>query len=141
VELVKGFEGFRSAPYQDQGGVWTIGYGSTRDGDGNPVAASTPPVTTDQAEALLARDMGSAADCVDGAVTVELTGNQYAAIISFVYNVGQTAFKLSTMLRLLNAGDISGASAQFPRWNLAGGRVSNGLVTRRATERRLFDTP
>ena len=42
------------------------------------------------------------------------------------------------MLRKLNAGDYKGAAAEFPRWNKAGGKVINGLVSRRKAERKVF---
>lgn len=57
------------------------------------------------------------------------------------YNVGGGNFGKSTMLRELNAGNFTAASAQFPEWNKTGGKVSNGLVARRAAEQKLFDTP
>ncbi|MDP2640772.1 MAG: glycoside hydrolase family protein, partial [Betaproteobacteria bacterium] len=44
----------------------------------------------------------------------------------------------STLLKKLNAGDYSGAAAEFPKWNKAGGKVLKGLVARRAAEAELF---
>jgi lysozyme len=46
--------------------------------------------------------------------------------------------RTSTLLRLLNAGQLQAAAAQFKYWNLAGGQVENGLVKRRAAETALF---
>ena len=85
-------------------------------------------------------------------VRVPLTANQREALRSFVFNVGpgepgvRSGFvwlksgATSTMLRKLNAGDYAGAAAAFDRWNQAGGRVSTGLIARRADERALFET-
>ena len=47
TEFITYFEGFRSMPYQDQDGIWTIGYGTTR--NGQHVTAQTPPITKEQA--------------------------------------------------------------------------------------------
>jgi lysozyme len=54
------FEGFVAHPYRDPTGVWTIGYGSTRDADGNPVTAATPDITVEAARSLVERDLGAA---------------------------------------------------------------------------------
>ena len=75
----------------------------------------------------------------DAALTVEIPGNAYSALVSFAYNV--RGWRGSTLLRLVNAGDMAGAAEQFDRWTLSGGRVMRGLVRRRAAERALFETP
>lgn len=140
VDLVKPFEGFRSAPYQDATGIWTFGYGSTRDASGEPVCATTKPITEPEACELVKRDLLSAAASVDGAVTVSLTDNQRAALDDFVYNLGAGNFRASTLLRKLNAGDYEGAAVEFDRWDQAGGRVLAGLLRRRQAETTLFET-
>lgn len=139
AKLAEQFEGFSAKPYQDPVGVWTIGYGSTRDTDGNPVTANTPPVTWQQANALMERDLRSAMQQVEGTVLVPLAPMQEAALIDFVYNVGIGNLKASTLLRKLNAGDYEGAAAEFPKWNMGGGKVLAGLVRRRAAERAEFE--
>ncbi len=136
--LLRQFEGFRAAPYQDSAGIWTIGYGTIRI-DSHRVTAATPPVTEEQAEALLQAELQPTADAVDAAVLVDLTDAQRAALYSFAYNEGIFAFRSSTLLRRLNAGDYAGAAQQFDRWVYAGGHVVRGLVNRRAAERALFE--
>ena len=69
---------------------------------------------------------------------VPLNENQIDALTSFVYNVGQNAFANSTLLRKLNDGDFNGAADEFMKWIHAGGKVVQGLVNRRATEKELF---
>lgn len=69
---------------------------------------------------------------------VPLSQNQFDALVSLVYNIGETAFSNSTLLKKLNAKDYQGAADQFPRWNKGGGQVLKGLVRRRADERDLF---
>jgi lysozyme len=138
VNLVTDFEGFSAVPYQDPAGVWTIGYGSTRDADGNPVCATTPNITQAAARKLVDRDLRSAFAEVAGDVKVALTPFQEGALADFVYNLGAGNFRSSTLLRLLNAGDYAGAAAQFARWDMAGGRVLAGLLRRRQAETELF---
>lgn len=139
VGLVKEFEGFSATPYRDPVGVWTIGYGSTRDFDGTPVNANTQPVTDEQACALVRRDLTDAAlECARD-VHVTLTANEKAAIIDFIYNLGGGNFRSSTLLRKLNTGDYAGAAAEFDKWDMAGGKVLAGLLRRRQAETDLFN--
>ena len=63
----------------------------------------------------------------------------YSALCSFIFNVGSGNFQRSTMRMKLNRGDYYGASAEFPKWRKAGGRILKGLVKRRIVERELFD--
>jgi lysozyme len=138
--LVRQFEGFRSHPYRDNGkGIWTIGYGSIRLADGSPVTADTLPVTIDEAEALMQAELQPTCDEVDLLIPASAADNQRAAAYSFAYNEGVGALAGSTLLRLWLAGDVVGASAEFPKWNIAGGRIDPGLVNRRRMERAVFD--
>jgi len=138
VDIVGRWEGFRADAYLCPAKVWTIGYGTTRWGDRRPVQQGDGPVTEAEARKLLMHDLHAAAMAVDGLVTVELTEHQRAALISFVYNVGQGAFARSTMLRHLNAGRMDSAAGEFTRWINAGGVQVQGLVRRRAEEATLF---
>ena len=132
-QAIKTAEGLRLTAYKDGGGVWTIGYGHT----GAEVREGlTIPLS--EAERLLTRDLRVAEGHVNSAVQVKLTQNQFDALVSFVYNVGGGAFKTSTLLKLLNAGDYEGAANQLPRWNKDNGKVVGGLTTRRHEERELF---
>jgi lysozyme len=134
LSLTEQFEGCRLTAYQDQVGVWTIGYGHT----GLDVKPGLT-ITRDQAQILLTRDIECAATCVNTAVTVALTQQEFDALVDFVFNLGAGAFKGSTMLRCLNAGDFSGAADQFERWARAGGVVVAGLLRRRQAEEALFN--
>ena len=140
VDLVCQFEGFSATPYRDPVGIWTIGYGSTRDFVGNPVTENTPPVTDAQARELVARDLSAACQSVRELVRVPLTTGEEAALDDFVYNLGAGNLRISTLLRLLNAGDYAAAAAQFPRWDMAGGHALAGLLRRREAEANLFNS-
>ena len=134
LALTEQFEGCRLAAYQDQVGVWTIGYGHT-----GPDVTPTLTITQDQAQTLLAHDVGRAVDCVNRIVTIKLNQNEFDALVDFVFNVGTGAFTGSTLLRHLNAGDLHAAAGQFDLWNHAGGAIVAGLLRRRQAETAMFD--
>ncbi len=71
-------------------------------------------------------------------VKVDLTQNEYDALVSFTYNVGGGNFAGSTLLRKLNEGDYLAAADQFLRWNKSDGQVMRGLTRRRQAEKDLF---
>ena len=60
--------------------------------------------------------------------------------MSFVFNIGPTAFRKSTLLRLLNEGKPEEVPAQLKRWNKAGGKTVQGLINRREAESGLWET-
>lgn len=130
--FVAGWEGFRPTAYQCSAGVWTIGYGTTE--------GVQPGDRITHADALdrLMMHLEGDARAVTSAVTVPLEAHERDALISLAYNIGRAAFRRSTLLRLLNAGEKPAAAAQFRRWTRAGGVVSRGLVRRRNAERALF---
>lgn len=133
IELIKESEGLRLKAYlPTPNDVYTIGYGHTK------TAKKGMVITLEGAEALLLHDLKWVETAIDMYVQVPLNQNQYDALASFIYNVGGTAFRKSTMLRLLNASDYDGAAGQFPRWNKQKGKVLNGLTTRRQKEQTLF---
>lgn len=132
VSLIKSFEGLRLKSYQDSVGVWTIGYGATRG------ITEGMTITNEQAERMLVNDVGRFEPEVERLVKVPLSQVQWDALMSFTYNLGAANLGSSTLLKLLNAGDYSGAAEQFLRWNKAGGQVLAGLTKRRAAERAMF---
>lgn len=131
VPLVAWYEGYRPQAYLDPVAIPTICYGHTA------TARLGQTRTREQCDALLAGDLGTAFAALDRRVRVPLSDPTRAALASWVYNVGEGAMASSTLLRLLNAGDVRGACNQLPRWVYAGGRQLPGLVNRRAAERDL----
>lgn len=140
-DLIKEFEGLRLSAYDDGVGVWTIGYGTTIYPNKVKVKRGDA-CTKEQAETYLSNDLKAFEATVNSSVTVSLTQNQYDALVSITYNIGSGAFKNSTLLRKLNAGDYKGAADQFLVWNKGtiGGKkvVIKGLDNRRHKERNLF---
>jgi len=139
LELIKRFEGLRLEAYQDVAGIWTIGYGHIR------TAKEGMVISEAEAEALLRSDLKDAEGAVNRAVKVPVTENEFAALVSLVFNIGAGAFAGSTVLRKLNGGDHKGAADAILMWNRAtvGGKkvIVQGLVRRREAERSLFLKP
>lgn len=133
LALTKDFEKCRLKPYRDSGGVWTNGWGNTHNVDPNIT------ITQEQADADLLANLQDAVDAVNDHVTVDLTQQQFDALVDFTFNCGATAFRTSTLLRKLNARDYEGASNEFDRWNKDGGVVVSGLIRRRDSEQELFN--
>jgi lysozyme len=134
VDIIKQFEGFSPVWYKDGGGVDTIGYGHT----GELPHGFEPPLTEESATRLLLRDVEIYESAVKRNVRVCISQDQYAALVSFCYNVGILAFINSTLLQKLNADEVIGAANELLRWNRDNGKVVAGLVNRRVAERNLF---
>jgi lysozyme len=127
--------------YQDSGGVWTVGWGSTYDFDKQRKVQQGDIITEAQAQKWLDMETSQNAMDIKALVKVPLTNNQLNALISFVYNVGINGFKASSMLRLLNSGaDKNTVAAQFDRWVYDNGVKVKGLINRRNAEKKLFLT-
>lgn len=144
IPLIKGFEGFSSRAYLDSANIPTIGYGTTYYKNGTRVTMKDPPIDEPTAAALLSYKLQ--VEFLPGVLKLfnnssAINNNQYAALLSFAYNLGLGALSGSTLAKLINAGNFIAASAEFPKWNLAGGKIVQGLVNRRAKEQALFNTP
>lgn len=137
IDLICNFEGKRLMAYDDGVGVWTIGFGTTIYPNGIKVKKGDV-CTEAQAKAYMAYDLKKFELAVNNTVNVSLNQNQFDALVSLAYNIGTNAFKNSTLVKKLNAGDIRGAANQFDVWVKAGGKRMQGLVNRRAKEKALF---
>ncbi|ENR2983234.1 MULTISPECIES: lysozyme [Acinetobacter calcoaceticus/baumannii complex] len=137
LNLIKGFEGKRLNAYDDGVGVWTIGFGTIKYPNGVRVKKGDT-CTEQQAETYLKNDLTKFEVAINKLVKVSLTQNQFDALASFTYNLGETNLANSTLLKKLNKGDYQGAADQFLAWKKAGGKVLPGLVRRREAERALF---
>jgi lysozyme len=132
LDLIKSFEGCKLEAYVCPAGVATIGYGRTKG------VVLGQRITQEQADELLQEDLAEAEAAVERLVTVPLTDNQHGALVSLVFNIGVGAFKRSTLLVKLNAGDYGSVPGQIMRWDKAGGKRSRGLIRRRAAEAALW---
>jgi lysozyme len=138
LTLLKELEGFRKEAYLDTGGVWTIGYGTTRV-EGKPVEAGLT-CTEAQAQQWLSEDIAWAQTAVNKLVKVPLKQGMFDALVSFVYNVGEDQFRRSTLLRLLNLKQYIEAGKQFLLWKYDNGKVIQGLINRRYKELAMYNS-
>ncbi|MCD7764386.1 MAG: lysozyme [Lachnospiraceae bacterium] len=130
LELIKQFEGCKLTAYQDSVGVWTIGYGHTSG------VKRGQTITQAQATAYLKADLATAEACVNKYYsTYKWNQNQFDALVSFAFNIGSIKGLTASGTR-----SIATISAKIPEYNKAGGKTLAGLVTRRAAEKKLFDT-
>lgn len=159
IELIKRFEGILDGdpstvnldPYLCPAGYWTIGWGHVvRNAEGRMLkgAANKYPalriypdgITLDEAETLLRDDIRGTVHEVGRILAPAVNDNQFCALVSFVFNIGIGAFRKSTLLRKLNAGDHAAVPKELMRWTRAGGKVLPGLKRRREAEAKLWLT-
>ncbi len=136
LDLIKRWEGLRLIGYTCPAGVATIGYGTT-----GPDVKVGMVITEDQAENRLRSAVDHVAQGITDSLKTKVNQHQFDALVSFAYNVGSTAFRNSTLLKLLNDNtDKNIVAAEFARWNKVDGKPVEGLTRRRAAERELFLT-
>jgi lysozyme len=139
IEIIKMFEGFRSAPYKCPAGIPTIGYGATFYPDGKKVTMTDKAVTEDEGTALLQAMLVSFEKYVDSYCRDDINQNQFDALVSFAYNLGPANLKSSTLLKKVNANPNDETIAlEFMKWVKAGGKTLKGLVRRREAESQLY---
>jgi lysozyme len=142
IKLIKSFEGLFLKPYLDPINIPTIGYGTIKYPNGKAVTMKDRAITEAEATEYLMHEVEEKAHNVGRMCKVAINDNEYAALVSFAYNVGWQALEKSTLLKLLNAGASKTAIGdQFLRWNKAGGKELPGLTRRRQAERALFLQP
>lgn len=136
LQLIAGFEGLRLNAYFDAVGVLTIGYGHTQG------VKRGDTITKKQALDFLRDDAQTAVNAVNQLVKVNLTQNQFDALVSLVFNIGAGNFKSSRLLKFVNVKQFKAAADAFKSWNK--GRINGkltvlkGLTIRRGRERELF---
>lgn len=137
LDAIKRHEGLRLHAYPDPatgGEPWTIGYGRAHG------VTQGQQISADTAEQYLREDLQWVEDAIKETVTAPLTQGQYDAICSLIYNIGEGAWRGSTMLKRLNERQYMQAAAEFIRWNKANGKVIPGLTNRRVLEQKMFES-
>jgi lysozyme len=148
--LFKEWEGLITHEYLDSGGAPTIGIGhlltrSQRTSGklviGGRAVDYRDGLTDQQCWDLLDQDLGDSEGTVNEAVKVPMNQNQFDALVSFTFNVGDNAFRRSTLLKLLNQGQYDQVPEQLRRWIRDNGHIVQGLINRREKEIALWNTP
>ena len=146
TELLLRHEGFSARRYKDgmADGVqlWSIGHGhQVRPGepyDENYV------MTREEARGLFRKDLSKYGEELSLAVKgIDLSDNEFGALLSLYYNIGGRQFSNSTVLKELRAGNRYSAAEAFSLWNktTVNGELTTlpGLTRRRAEERFMFE--
>lgn len=132
-------EGSRLKAYQDSRGIWTIGVGHTS-AAGPPKVTPSLKITKEEEETILLRDLKDSEEGILKLLKVSVNQNEFDALVSLVHNIGIPQFTGSSVLRLLNKNDRTGAANAFLLWKKAG-KDLDILLARRKRERELFLTP
>ena len=133
IQAIKKFEGVSLSAYQDSKGVWTIGYGHTKD------VKKGDRITQYQAEQFLREDLQQF-EAVANRVKRIATQGKFDAILDFIYNCGPANFESSTLKKYIEVGKATWEiQEQFLRWVNVGGRKLGGLVSRRIWEANRFN--
>lgn len=132
IDLIKGFEGCKLFAYRDSVGIPTIAYGHTKD------VKMGMSITQKQAEEFLKSDIKPIERLLNG-MGINYTQNQFDALVSWIFNLGEGNFKKSTMYKNIVArkSDIE-ITDQMVKWYNAGGRPLAGLMRRRVAEANMF---
>jgi lysozyme len=139
IELIKTFEGFKSAPYKCPAGIPTIGYGATFYPNGKKVTMTDKALTETESVELLKHMLVSFEKYVDSYCRDDINQNQFDALVSFAYNLGPANLKSSTLLKKVNANPADESiKLEFMKWVKAGGKTLKGLVARREAESKLY---
>lgn len=137
IELIKRYEGLRLTAYQCSAGVWTIGWGHTS-AAGEPSVKKGMKITKQKAVDILNQDLAKFADEVQATIKTDIPDACFSACVSLAFNIGLGAWRKSTALKLINKGDYGNVPKAIQLFNKAGGKVSPGLVKRRADEAKMF---
>jgi lysozyme len=144
INLIKHFEGCpiengMVVSYRCPANKPTIGFGSLKLIDGSPVQDGMT-ITKQEAEDLLAHELEEYEGYINDMVTVDLKQNEFDALVSWVFNLGPTNLKNSTLLKVLNSTHVDWADIpyQIQRWNKVNGVPNEGLKKRRKAEALLF---
>jgi lysozyme len=137
LAIIKEFEGFKAKAYLCPAGIWTIGYGHTSAAGGLKVTKGLV-ITKAEAEALLDRDVIKYEIAVSKHVKVTLTQDEFDALVSFCYNIGETNFANSSVVKYINSGRKHLVGSGLAMWVKGGGKRLPGLVRRRSMEADLF---
>ena len=132
LALIKKFEGCETKAYQDSVGVWTIGYGHTKN------VCEGDELSKDEAMSMLKEEITEYEQYIENLVKVSLSQCEFDALCSWVYNLGPTNLTESTLLKELNHANFDRVPDEIRRWNKAGGKVLDGLKRRREAEALLF---
>lgn len=132
IDIIKQFTGLRLDAYSDQNGNWYIGYGRSQG------VTEGMTITEAEAEQFLREDLSVFEESVSRMVEVDISENEFSAMVCLTYNIGPGGFAESTVRRKVNEQAWEEAADAILLWNKVNGQVNEALVNRREEERELF---
>ncbi len=133
IRFIQSWEVLKLKRYLDKDDGWTIGWGHLIKKE-----ESIPPtITKETADKILVSDLAYTESYINQ-MGLQLTKNQFDALVSLIFNIGTRAFRRSTLYKLLLAEDFEKAAEQFKRWKFDNGKVVEGLLKRRIQEANIF---
>jgi lysozyme len=138
LQLIKDFEGCRLKVYKDAVGFNTVGWGHLVLSEDN--LQYNDIITQEKADELLKQDLEHFEKGISKLLKVQVTENQFAAIVSLAFNIGLQVFAKSSVLRYINTGYPVLAGQRILLFNKAGGKVLAGLTRRREAEKKMYET-
>jgi lysozyme len=124
-------------PYNDGANHATIGYGHlihTGPLNGQEPAGFLDGITSAEALQILADDVAVAEVGVSNAINVDLSQNQFDALVLFAFNTGNAALGWHGLSSYINDGYPEMAPEIMALTNTSAGVVMEGLNARRRTE-------
>lgn len=132
IELIKKYEGLKLSAYLCTAGVWTIGYGHTKN------VRQGQKINIGEAERLLKEDLKAFEKGIND-LNLKINQNQFDALVSFAFNVGLENLKKSTLLKKIKANPMDKSiENEFMRWVYAGSKKLDGLIKRRTEEAEMY---
>lgn len=146
INLIKEFEGCECSVYHgaaDRAGVYTIGYGCIKYppfyNGGRSVRMGDPDISKEQALQFLKYEIEEKAQIIEPLLRADLSPNQFGALVSFAFNLGENALKDSTLRKKVNANPADPSiRGEFMKWNMSNGKHIDGLTRRREAESNLY---
>ena len=131
LDFITDEEGFKNKAYKDSKGLYTIGVGHLIKESEKHLLTAT--LSDQEVKELLRSDLRWCSEAVESSVKISLTQRQYDALYSLCFNIGEGAFRKSTVVKRINANDLKGAADAIEMWN-----KPEVLVPRRKREKAMF---
>ena len=148
IELLQSIEQLATSPYDDQTGKdissWvegaTIGYGHLI--SRTEWSKYKNGVTEQQAHTLFEEDLQPYVNAVRGAITTNITQNEFDALVILTFNIGTNGFESSSVVKLSNNPQATtrytSLEEAWKAWNKSQGKVNKGLQHRRQAEWNIY---
>lgn len=148
IDILKSIEELATMPYDDQTGSEIKNWGeSATIGYGHLISKSDWPrykdgISEKEAQELFQSDLTPFMDVVRNSATVNITQNEFDAMVIFAFNIGSNGFKDSSVIKIINNlksnTPYKTIEDAWKAWNKSKGKINNGIINRRNTEWNIY---